>query len=122
MRLLYKISTFLILALGLLHVSLTPVLFKRFAQDTMWFASGGVMLIFISFMNFVLMRDAGKDRVVRLLCYITNLIGLGFASTMLVLDWLRATPSALSFFVIFLFIFECVAAFWFGSRRSTDVT
>ncbi len=121
MKLSYKISTFLILALGILHVSMTPVLFKRFAQDAMWFASGGLMMVLISFMNFVLMKDVGRERVVQLLCHCANFIGLMFASTMFVLGWSRAVPPLQSFFVLFLFVFETVAAFRLGSRRSIRV-
>lgn len=117
MKLLYKISTFLILALGILHVSMTPVLFKRFAQDAMWFASGGLMMILISFINFTLMKDVGKERVVQVLCHITNVIGLTFASTMFVFSWLRTTPPLQSFLVLFLFIFEAVAAFRLAVKR-----
>ena len=121
MKLSYKIATFLILALGVLHVSMTPVLFRRFAQDVLWFASGGLMIIFISFMNFVLMRDGGKDRIVQLLCHSANIIGLVFASTMFVLSWSRAVPPLQSFFVLFLFVVETIAAFIIGSRQSIQV-
>ncbi len=120
-KLSYKISTFLILALGIIHVSMTPVFFKRFAPDAMWFASGGLMMILISFMNFVMLKDVSKERVVRPLCHSTNIIGLIFASTMFVLGWSRTTPPLQSFFVLFLFVFETVAAFVIGSRRSVRV-
>ena len=101
MKLLYKISTFLILALRILHVSMTTVFFQRFAQNAMWFASGGLMMVLISFMNFVLMRDVGKERVVQVLCHVTNIIGLMFASTMFVLGRSRAVPPLQSFFCSF---------------------
>lgn len=117
MKLAYKITTFLILALGVIHVSMTPVLFTRFAQDAMWFASGGLMIILISFMNFALMGDAGKDRIVRLLCHGANVFGLAFASTMFALSWSRAVPPPQSFLVLFVFAFETVAAFITGSRK-----
>jgi len=110
MKTLYKVSTFLILALGIIHVSMTPIFFKRFAQDALWFAGGGLMIIFISFFNFILMKDAGGERFVRILCHGANVIGLMFAFAMFTLGWLRATPPLQSFFVLFLFIFEAVAA------------
>ena len=121
MKLSYKITTFLILALGVLHVLMTPVFFKRFTQDAMWFASGGLMIVLISFMNFVLMKDVGNERIVQFLCHSANVIGLMFASTMFVLDWSRAVPPLQSFFVLFLFVFETVAAFMVGSGRSIRV-
>ncbi|MBA2341384.1 MAG: hypothetical protein H0V88_13415 [Pyrinomonadaceae bacterium] len=90
---------------------MTPIFFKRFTQDALWFAGGGVMIIFISFFNFILMKDVGRERFVRTLCHSANMIGLVFAFAMFTLGWLRATPPLQSFFVLFLFIFETVAAF-----------
>ena len=72
-------------------------------------------------MNFVLMKDVGKERLVQLLCHSTNVLGLVFAFTMFILGWSRAVPPLQSFFVLFLFVFETVAAFVIGSRRSVRV-
>lgn len=110
MKKLYKVSTLSILALGIIHVCMTPFFFKRFTQESLWFASGGLMIIFISLFNFILIKDAGGERFVRVLCYSANVIGLVFAFAMFTLGWLRATPPLQSFFVLFLFVFETVAA------------
>lgn len=116
MKTLYKISTFLILALGVLHISLTPVLFRSFTPGTLWFVSGGLMIIFLSFFNFILMSDAGKQRLVRILSYTANLTGLALAGSMFILESLRTRPGPSSWLVLALLIFETVAAFRYASR------
>lgn len=40
----------------------------------LWFASAGVAIILAGFLNIVLLRDVGKDQLVKLLCVLTNLI------------------------------------------------
>lgn len=115
MRILYKITTFLILGLGLLHVSLTPRFYHTFTQASLWFASGGLLMVFASFFNFILMQN-GKVRLVRWLCHTANVITLLFAAAMFVLNSFRARPSIFSWVVLLLFVFETVAAF---QRRSS---
>jgi hypothetical protein len=91
MKTLHKVSTFLILALG---------------------------IIFLSFFNLILMGDAGNQRVVRMLTHTANLVGLLFAATMLNIESLSARPGALSWFVLALFVFETVAAVRYPFRSS----
>jgi ABC-type Fe3+-siderophore transport system permease subunit len=72
MRLLYKVITGLIVALGCLHIGFTPFNYSRFDMDAMWFVSAGVAIILAGFLNVAVIREAGKDPVVRTLCVITN--------------------------------------------------
>lgn len=116
MRTLYKVSTFLILALGVLHISLTPMLFRSLTPGVLWFASGGMVIIFLSFFNFILMSDAGKQRVVRMLTHIANVSGLLFAVAMLIIESRRARPGPASWLVMALLVFETVTAFRYSSR------
>jgi len=111
MKILYKISTFLILALGLLHISMTPVLFHSFSSAALWFVSGGVVIVFLSFFNFLLMSEAGKQRLVIIFTHIANLIGLAFGSGMFAMEALRGRPGPSSWAVLALLIFETVAAY-----------
>ena len=113
---LYAINTFLILALGIIHVSLTPLFFERFTQNTLWFISGGLTAIFLSFLNFVMMKDAGRERTVRILCHTANIICLIFATAMISVDSLRGALAPQSFIAFFLFAFEPIAAFKSRSR------
>ncbi len=116
MKTLYKISTFLILALGIVHISATPVFFRSATESAMWFISGGLMMVFISFFNFILMKSASGERSVRLLCHIANLAGLIFASTTFAINSLRAVPEIQFWLVLFLFIFETIAALRYRSQ------
>jgi len=117
MKILYKICTFLILALGILHISMTPVLFRSFTSAALWFVSGGVVIVFLSFFNFIFMSEAGNQRVVRMLTHTANVIGLAFGSGMFVMEMLRARPGPSSWAVLALLVFETVAAY-LHSRRS----
>ena len=70
----HKILTGIIIALGVLHVLVTFRDYDSFSIRALWFASAGVAIILAGFLNIILLRDVGKDRVVWLLCLITNLI------------------------------------------------
>jgi hypothetical protein len=120
MKTLYKVSTFLILALGILHISLTPMIFHSLTTSALWFVSGGVVIIFLSFFNFILIGDGGRQRIVRWLTHTANLIGLAFGCAMLIIESRRAFPGPTSWVVLALLIFETVAAFYYASRRSSQ--
>jgi hypothetical protein len=45
-------------------------------MDVMWFLGTGVAIILAGFLNLVVIREAGKDTLIRILCLITN---IGFA-------------------------------------------
>ncbi len=70
----HKIITGLIIALGMLHVAFTFHDYDSFSLSALWFASAGVALVLAGFLNLILLRDAGKDKVVWLLCLLTNII------------------------------------------------
>lgn len=70
----HKILTGIIIALGILHISVTFHDYDSFSVEALWFAGAGLAIILAGFLNIVLLRDIGKDTVVRVLCIITNLI------------------------------------------------
>ena len=70
----HKIITSIIIALGLLHVLVTFHDYDGFNLRALWFASAGVAIILAGFLNIILLREVGKDRVARLLCLVANLI------------------------------------------------
>jgi hypothetical protein len=74
LRTTYKVITGLMIALGLLHVLFTFHDYDEFSLRALWFASAGVAIIQAGFLNIVLLRDSGKDKVVWLLCVLTNII------------------------------------------------
>lgn len=76
MRTIYKILIGLIVALGTVHILTTFAVYDRLTADVMWFAGAGAAIVFAGFLNIVLLRDAGKDRIVRTLCAIANFIAV----------------------------------------------
>lgn len=69
---LYKICTYLILALGIVHLSLTPFAYKRFTPDTLLFIGSGFAFIFAGFLNIAAMRSTTGDRTILTLCFLAN--------------------------------------------------
>jgi hypothetical protein len=74
MRTTHKIITGLMIALGLIHILFTFYDYDTFSMRALWFASAGVAIILAGFLNIVLLRDVGKDKVVWLLCILANII------------------------------------------------
>jgi hypothetical protein len=82
----HKISSVLLVALGVVHTALTPVFYGRFSHNAMWFAGSGLAMIFAGLLNIMLSRDVGRDRLVRLFCYAANLLTVVFGFLILTLD------------------------------------
>ncbi len=109
---LHKIITGLIIALGILHVLVTFLDYSSFSVRALWFVGTGIAIIQAGFLNLVLLRDAGKDKVVRMLCLISNLIfALLFASALFVL------PQPQVFFGLALFVAATFTAFTLHRTR-----
>jgi hypothetical protein len=86
MKTAHKIITGLIIALGVLHVLVTFHDYDSFSLRALWFASAGVAIILAGFLNLILLRDVGKDKLVKLLAVFTNLFfALLFAAALLLL-------------------------------------
>jgi hypothetical protein len=82
----HKISSWLLVALGVVHTSLTPMFYGRLSPGAMWFAGAGLAMIFVGFLNIALARVAGKDRVIAMLCYVANLTTVVFGVLIVVVD------------------------------------
>lgn len=52
----------------------------------MWFAGAGLAMIFVGFLNVALSRGAGRDRLIRILCYVANLVTTLFGAMIVVVD------------------------------------
>jgi hypothetical protein len=73
------------IALGSLHILFTFHDYDEFSLSALWFASAGMAIILAGFLNIILLRDVGKDKVVWLLCLLTNIIFAGMFSAALYL-------------------------------------
>jgi hypothetical protein len=74
LRAIHKIVTGLMIALGLIHILFTFHDYDEFSMRALWFASAGVAIILAGFLNLVLLRDVGKDKLVWFLGILTNFI------------------------------------------------
>lgn len=74
LRTTHKIITGLMIALGSLHILFTFHDYDEFSLRALWFASAGVAIILAGFLNVILLRHVGKDKLVSLLCVLTNFI------------------------------------------------
>jgi hypothetical protein len=76
---LHLISSCALVLLGAVHTSLTPVLVGRFSMGAMYFASAGLALMLLGFLNLALRSDSGTNRVLRTLCHAANILMTVFA-------------------------------------------
>jgi sulfite exporter TauE/SafE len=72
-RRLHRISTYLLIALGVVHTSLTAVFNKEFSVDAMYFASAGLAMVVIGFLNIATSRNT-DDRLTMILCWVANVL------------------------------------------------
>ncbi len=85
-RTLHRVCTYSLITLGVVHTSLTPLFYGRLSPGAMWFAGSGLAMIFVGFLNVAFDRSVGRDRVVRALCYVANLLTLVFGVLIVVVD------------------------------------
>jgi uncharacterized membrane protein len=68
---LHQICTYLLIGLGVVHTSLTPVFNRELSVEAMYFASAGLAMVVIGFLNIAMSRNR-NDRLTVILCYIAN--------------------------------------------------
>ena len=109
------VCTYLIIALGVLHLLFTFHDYDEFSLRALWFASAGFAIIFAGFLNLISNRLAGRDALARTLCFISNL-----ASTALFVAalWLMRQPQV--FAGVLLFAVASVASLAARDPRASD--
>ena len=113
LKTLHKISSILLIALGVVHTALTPVFYGRFSLNALWFAGSGLTMIFLGFLNIATARAAGRDRLVQMLCYIANLITTAFGVLLVTVD---SEPQVI--FGLVLIVLMTVTAFMLRGERT----
>jgi hypothetical protein len=107
----YKICSWLVVALGCAHLLFTLHDYDEFSLRALWFFGSGLAIVFAGFLNVALVRDGGRDRVIRALCLITDAAcALLFAAAIPLLR----QPQV--FLGVALFAFAAVAAFLTRAR------
>ncbi|MGI9107291.1 MAG: hypothetical protein ACR2G4_13695 [Pyrinomonadaceae bacterium] len=105
LKTLHTVCTYLIIALGVLHLLFTFHDYDAFTLRALWFAGAGFAVIFAGFLNLALLRVAGRDALLRALCFSANLICASLFGAAL---WLLRQPQV--FVGILLFAFAAVAS------------
>lgn len=73
-----RIAAYMMIALGVVHLSFTPFAYRQFTDNTVWFMGAGLAPVFAGFMNIILVRNAGIDRAIYAFCLIANIVLLSF--------------------------------------------
>ena len=74
LKTIHAVCTRLIIALGLVHLLFTFHDYDEFTLRALWFASAGFAIIFAGFLNLISIRLAGRDALVRALCFVSNVV------------------------------------------------
>ncbi|MFD0692618.1 hypothetical protein ACFQZT_00775 [Paenibacillus sp. GCM10027628] len=83
MYILYAVISALLVLIGTLHCCLTRKFnFQKPPLQAIWFFGCGFLLIIIGLFNFALLNEGGHP-VLKLLCLISNLMGVIFAIALL---------------------------------------
>jgi uncharacterized membrane protein len=106
LRTLHTIVSYLLVGLGVVHTSMTPVFYGRLSQGALWFAGSGLAMIFVGFLNVIFSRNEGRDKIVRVMCYVANLLTVIFGGMIVTVD---SEPQV--FFGMLLIISMTVTAF-----------
>ncbi len=94
-----------LILLGVVHTSLTPVIIGRFSMGALYFASAGLAMILLGFLNLSLRSDNG-NRVLRILCHTANIVMTAFAAFAVIV-----IPEPQAYFGVAVIIIQTLSAF-----------
>lgn len=83
------VTPFLVIALGVIHIALTPVFYKQLTLQAMWYTGSGLALVLLGFINVAYFRQAGQDTLLQTMCIFSNAISVIF---MAVLAFINRQP------------------------------
>lgn len=106
----YRINAFLLTLLGLAHAALTPVFYKCFSIEALWFIGAGLFYFFGGLVNVVNSRTYVNS--LKVLCLAANVVLLAFSITATVL---LKEPQAYAAIVISLL--TLITSFFFYKNR-----
>jgi hypothetical protein len=70
MKLVHQISSWVILLLGVGHMTATPAFYPGFTAEALWFAGTGLALVFLGLLNLTATQTPGKTGMI--LCLLAN--------------------------------------------------
>lgn len=83
MLIVYSLVTSAIFLMGVVHIALTPKFYKKLSPATLWYVSGGITLILVSFLNFILITVSNNELIAKLICHISNFASIVFLALLL---------------------------------------
>jgi uncharacterized BrkB/YihY/UPF0761 family membrane protein len=111
LRKLHLICSYLIAALGVVHILYTTQAYERFTLNAFWFIGSGMGILFAGFLNLMYLRLPENDRVGWILCLLGNLIAL----ILFIVGWfLIGEPQVL----VGILLFACTTAATFSKLFS----
>jgi hypothetical protein len=93
MKTVHKISSWIILALGVVHTLATPIFYSGFTEDALWFAGTGFGLVFLGLLNLEVIHNPTSGGFS--LCIVANALISLLYGTMLPLIGLNAPQAYL---------------------------
>lgn len=93
MRLLYAIESYALVALGVLHMGATFRFFSAFTSQSLWFFTGGMLMVLVAALNLVNRTYGQNARGLRVLCVAANVavtvlgIAAGMVGKASALEW-----------------------------------
>jgi hypothetical protein len=111
-KLILTIAAFIFI-IGVLHIVVTPITYQGYTIDDLWFASGGLALIFIAFLNYILMNIKQRETKVFIVCHVANMLVTILVS--LLLTFVLA-PHIIFLFVLLVLETLLVIRFQFSSK------
>ena len=115
LKTIHNVCAYLIIALGVLHLLFTFHDYDEFTLRALWFASSGFAIIFAVFLNLIAAPSEGRDKFVRVLCFISN---TAVAALFVAALWLMQQPQV--FVGILLFAFAPVVTLLARPRETND--
>ncbi|MNI14126.1 hypothetical protein D3C73_673770 [compost metagenome] len=78
-KLMYLIVAILIMLLGIIHIWITPRIYKSMTQESIWFVSGGLAVISNASMNIAMLNVKLEPNLLYYFCLVNNLLTLLFS-------------------------------------------
>jgi hypothetical protein len=94
METVHKISSWIILALGVIHTLATPIFYSGFTEDMLWFAATGLGIVFLGLLNLEVIQNPTPTGFT--LCIVADVLASLLFGTMIPLIGLNAPQAYLA--------------------------
>ncbi|WJH34469.1 hypothetical protein N6H14_32445 [Paenibacillus sp. CC-CFT747] len=104
-----------IFIIGVLHIVVTPIAYQGYTIDDLWFASAGLALIFVAFLNYILMNIKQRQTKIFVVCHVANTLLTILVSLLLTFAF---APHIIILFVLLVLETLLVIRFQFSSKSN----